>query len=135
MRKPTRSPRRILTEAERTVILLPRDLRSATFLTDEIDIPQDVSKFMSIAFDIPEDDLRNPALTAALQVETSPDGGKTWDFQFGFTWQGNSAMRNGILVGAPKITTSELWRIAGKRIRARLTLSAPMTLGITLERG
>src|SRR3990167_2363674 len=117
--------------------ILSKTLRSGSFVTDEVSIPANVKGFVSVAFDILETDLRNPALTAALKVETSSDNGATWQFLFGMTWQGNSALRNGLLVGQPAVTigTDALWLVAGERIRAWVMLSEPFTTGIVLERG
>jgi len=76
----------------------------------------------------------DPALSFALQVDQSLDGGAHWEHWFGVTSQGGSAgqvFRGVVSDGLADVTAS--FDGAARQIRAVITVNTPFVWGLTGE--
>lgn len=112
-----------------TITLATRSVRAGSFSAAR-NIAANVSGVYNIALDVAEPDLSDPAKTASIVVERSPDGGATWQFVRAITWQGGPPTRPG--ASRQPACGGAAAEIAGFRARGTVTLGASTNTGLII---
>src|SRR5574340_445917 len=109
-----------------TVTLIGAQAVNGALTSPGVDIPAGLTGLITFNVNIDAPDISDPSKTLNFEVDESPDGGATWQFNVGFTWQGNMLDKTGAACSPwCQINMAE---VSGKTVRARLDCPAPVSL-------
>src|SRR5574340_952871 len=78
-----------------TVTLIGAQAVNGALTSPGVDIPAGLTGLITFNVNIDAPDISDPSKTLNFEVDESPDGGATWQFNVGFTWQGNMLDKTG----------------------------------------
>jgi hypothetical protein len=86
---------------------------------------------ITIATNIQASDLADATKSLTIAMESSSDGGTTWNFESSFTWQGGeNNPKTGLPDTSSPIMTFDVSRLGGRLVRASITLPKVLTTGV-----
>lgn len=115
-----------------TITLLNRGNRSGTFTTPSYAVPVGTTGTWLLRTNMLESDLAATGYSASVIVEVSDDGGASWRVWAAFIWESGVVTKAGPTVHNSGVG-GPIDALAGRTIRARVTLTRQTRLGFALE--
>lgn len=91
-------------------------------------VPQAGTTDIQINFSISASDLADPTKSFTIFMETSPDGGNTWNFVAGEGWTGGQLDKHGNPAGQPRLDFG-VGASVGQKCRLDITTGQTINMG------
>ncbi len=114
-----------------TITLVNNQTLSGTHSSPNVPIPAGLLGVVTFATVIDPTNLLDPSKSIDFEIDSSSDGGATWQVVAGFTWQGdpnwNTPGPGGRIDPGPWVSFN-MAEVLGKQIRARVSIPSPVKL-------